>query len=181
MESIKLHIGCGMRNFGDRWVHIDAADFPHIKYKDVTKLPFEDSSVDIIYASHLIAYWNRKDIIDVFQEWIKVLKPKGILRLATPDFKTMARLYIEEQYPLTSFLGPMYGKMFINGEIHYHKTVWDFPELKQVLLDTGFKKVKKYNWQDTDHSHIDDHSQAYLPHFDRDNGTLISLNIEAIK
>jgi hypothetical protein len=28
---------------------------------------------------------------------------------------------------------------------------------------------------------FDDHSQAYLPHMDKENGTLISLNIEAVK
>jgi hypothetical protein len=28
---------------------------------------------------------------------------------------------------------------------------------------------------------FDDHSQAYIPHMDKENGTLISLNIETIK
>jgi len=28
---------------------------------------------------------------------------------------------------------------------------------------------------------MDDHSQAYLPHMDKENGILISLNIEATK
>ena len=31
------------------------------------------------------------------------------------------------------------------------------------------------------HSDIDDYSQAYIPHMDKDNGTLMSLNVEAIK
>jgi len=43
------------------------------------------------------------------------------------------------------------------------------------------RNIKRYNWKDTEHSKIDDHSQAYLPHMDKDNGTLISLNVECIK
>ena len=32
----------------------------------------------------------------------------------------------------------------------------------------------------TDHAHIDDHSKGYIPHM-RDDGILLSLNIEAVK
>ena len=42
------------------------------------------------------------------------------------------------------------------------------------------RKVKKYNWKNTEHAQFDDHSQAYLPDMDKENGTLISLNIECI-
>ena len=31
------------------------------------------------------------------------------------------------------------------------------------------------------HIDYDDYSQAYYPHMDKDNGILISLNVEAIK
>ena len=63
----------------------------------------------------------------------------------------------------------------------YHKTVYDYASLKTILYDCGFKSVSKYDWRDTDHAEFDDHSQAYLPHMDKDNGTLISLNVEAVK
>jgi hypothetical protein len=41
--------------------------------------------------------------------------------------------------------------------------------------------VSKYDWRDTEHSELDDFSQSYLPHMDKDNGKLMSLNIEAVK
>ena len=74
---LKLHLGCGKRDFGPDWVHIDAADFPHVTYKSVTRLPYKDKTVDVIYASHLIAYFDRDEIIKVFNEWHRVLKPGG--------------------------------------------------------------------------------------------------------
>jgi len=43
------------------------------------------------------------------------------------------------------------------------------------------KNVQTWNWRETSHSEFDDHSQAYIPHMDKDNGKLISLNVEAIK
>ena len=53
--------------------------------------------------------------------------------------------------------------------------------LKTLLLECGFSKVNFYNWKNTEHSNFDDHSQAYIPHMDKENGTLISLNVEATK
>ena len=49
------------------------------------------------------------------------------------------------------------------------------------LKSLGFSEVKKYDWRKTSHSQFDDHSQAYLPHMDKENGDLMSLNIEAVK
>ena len=66
-------------------------------------------------------------------------------------------------------------------ETIYHKTTYDFNSLENLLIDLGLKEIKKYDWEDTEHSKFDDHSQAYIPHMDKDNGTLISLNVECKK
>ena len=71
--------------------------------------------------------------------------------------------------------------MEMGNDIVYHKTVYDFEELSTILKDVGFKNIKKYDWKTTEHSQYDDHSQAYIPHMDKSNGTLISLNVEASK
>jgi len=117
----------------------------------------------------------------VLQEWYRVLKPGGKLRLAVPDFAQMASLYMEKKYPLESFLGPLYGKMKMDDETIYHKTVYDFDSLAKLITEVGFLYPSRYDWKETEHAHIDDHSQAYLPHMDKENGVLISLNIEAVK
>lgn len=58
---------------------------------------------------------------------------------------------------------------------------FDFDSLKKVLVDTGFKNVGIWDWRTTEHATVDDYSQSYLPHMDKDNGMLMSLNIEATK
>jgi hypothetical protein len=86
---------------------------------------------------------------------------------------------------LDKILGPLYGRMQIdtqNGsKILYHKTVYDFKSLQDLLEKNGFRNIQRYNWEDTIHKDYDDHSQAYYPHMDKKHGILISLNVEAIK
>lgn len=177
----KLHLGCGKRNFGSDWVHIDGGDFPHLHSKDITNLPFDNESVDLIYASHVIEYFDREEVVKLLTEWKRVLKKNGTLRLAVPDFETMAFLYINKGYPLENFLGPLYGKLVMSDNNIYHKTTYDFKTLNTLLESIGFFDIVRYEWRKTEHSHIDDHSQAYLPHMDKENGTLISLNVECRK
>lgn len=178
---MKLHLGCGKRDFGTEWISIDGGDFPHLHSHDITKLDFKDNTVDLIYSSHVLEYFDRVEVIDVLNEWKRVLKPNGILRIAVPDFESMVKLYLSGKYNLENFLGPIFGKMEMGDEVIYHRTAYDYNSLKKILEKVGFLDIKLYNWRDTEHSHIDDHSQAYLPHMDKQNGTLISLNVECKK
>jgi len=176
----KLHLGCGWRNFGPDWVHIDGGDYDHLDSHSVCDLPYEDKSVDLIYASHVLAYFDREEAETVLREWRRVLKEGGTLRIATPDFEAMNTLYTSGEYTLDSFLGPLYGKMSMGDRTIYHKTAYDTESLKNLLLKAGFRDIIIYDWQDTVHAQFDDHSQAYLPHMDKESGTLISLNMECI-
>lgn len=178
---IKLNLGCGWRNFGEDWIHIDGGDYSHLDSHDIMSLPYEDGSVDLIYASHVVEYFDREDVENLLSEWVRCLKVGGVLRIAVPDFYSMARLYVINDMPIETFLGPLYGKMSMGDETIYHKTVYDAKSLKELLASVGMRNISLYDWRDTEHSDFDDHSQAYIPHMDKDNGTLISLNVEAVK
>lgn len=175
-------MGCGWRNFGPDWVHIDGGDYSHLQYRNIQDLSqFADETVDLIYASHVIEYFDREDVVPLLTEWKRVLKKNGTLRLAVPDFGRIAFLYSQGEFGLDSFIGPLYGKMDMDGAKIFHKTTYDYKSLKKVLADVGFSDVITYDWRKTEHSHHDDHSQAYLPHMDKEKGTLISLNVECKK
>ncbi len=178
---VKINLGCGWRDFGKDWIHIDGGDYDHLDSRDIVNLPFKDNSVDLIYASHVIEYFDRVEIIEVLNKWKSKLKSGGTLRLAVPDFEAMAKLYIEKNIPLNNFLGPLYGKMKMGKDFIFHKTTYDFDSLKELLNEVGFRNMDYYLWQETEHGIFDDHSQAYIPQMDKENGTLISLNIEVKK
>ena len=90
---IKINMGSGWRNFGDDWIHIDGGDYEHLDYKSITNLQFKDNSVSLIYASHVIEYFDRKEVLSLFKEWRRVLKTDGTLRIAVPNFENISQLY----------------------------------------------------------------------------------------
>ena len=179
---MKLHIGCGKKDFGEDWIHIDGSDYPHIKYHDITKLPFSDNSVSIIYACHVFEYFDRDEAVTVLKEWRRVLKEGGKLRLAVPDFEQVCNLYQKGEITLDHYVGMLYGKWAINENTYvYHKTCYDYKSLSTLLTKCKFINVHRWNWREVDHGKFDDYSQAYYPHMDKDNGVLVSLNVECIK
>lgn len=182
---MKLHLGCGKR-YIPGFVHVDIADYPHIDYhQDIRRLSkFKDETADLIYACHVLEYFDRAEVGEVLKEWYRVLKGDGILRLAVPDFAALVHVYnIYGQ--LSKIIGPLYGRIPIEGnkenKFIYHRTVYDFNDLKSVLDSIGFREVRRYDWRKTIHRDYDDFSQAYVPHMDKENGILISLNVEAVK
>lgn len=182
---MKLNLGCWHRHIPG-WVHVDLCDMPHIDYKSgIDDLSmFDDATVDLIYSSHSFEYFDRQKAVDVLAEWRRVLKPGGVLRMAVPDFDALIKVY-QKTGELKRVLGPLYGRMEIDTEdgpeTLYHKTTYTFDSLSELLGENGFGDVHRYDWQDTIHKDYDDHSQAYFPHMDNENGILVSLNVEATK
>lgn len=179
----RLHLGCGKRDFGPDWIHIDGGDFPHLKYSSITDLSqFRNNTVDLIYACHVLEYFDRDEVVMVLNEWKRVLKPGGVLRLAVPDFEELVHLYQTNKVKVEDILGPLFGKWTMGRKSIYHKTTYDKESLSKLLLEIGFKEPRYWDWKHTEHSQFDDHSQAYMdPKGDKEKGTLISLNIECIK
>ena len=183
---MKLHLGCWHRNIPG-FINVDLCDMEHIDIKaNINDLSMiENDSVSLIYSSHSFEYFDRVEAEDVLREWRRVLNPGGLLRVAVPDFDSLLKVYKETNNDIEKILGPLYGRMEIKKplatEKMYHKTIYNFASLEKLLIKSGFKDVKRYDWQKTIHKDYDDHSQAYFPHMDKHNGILISLNVEAIK
>ncbi|OGM31450.1 hypothetical protein A2803_05270 [Candidatus Woesebacteria bacterium RIFCSPHIGHO2_01_FULL_44_21] len=178
---MKLHLGSGKRFIPD-FVHVDLATFPHIDYvQDIRKLTnFKTNSVTLIYACQVLEYFDREEIPEVLKEWKRVLKSKGILRLSVPNFEIICKLY-QAGFRLDYFLGTLYGKWTVPNQTIYHKTTFDEQSLTAVLKTAGFKNIAKWDWRKTEHAAIDDYSQAYWPHMDKEKGILMNLNMQGTK
>lgn len=176
---MKLHLGCGKR-YIPGWVHVDGLKYDHVDHiSSLENLSFVDSnSVQIVYASHVLEHFPRAQAESVLSEWHRILEPDGILRLAVPDVAVLMQLYLTHQ-DINIIKGPLYGGQ--DHKYNYHYNGFDRKSLTSLLLSVGFASVRDWDWRETDHRDIDDFSQAYFPHMDKENGTLISLNVEAIK
>lgn len=176
---MKLHLGCG-KKYIPGFIHIDVVDYDHINHiASIDNLSFiADESVDLIYNCHVLEHFKRQDVNRVLKEWNRVLKKGGILRTSVPDFEKIVEVYTKYK-DLKMVIGPLFGRMDYLYNIHYN--TFDFKTIEEELIKSGFKNIYRYNWQDTIHKDYDDYSQAYIPHMDKENGILISLNVEAIK
>jgi predicted SAM-dependent methyltransferase len=178
-NRMKLHLGSGKR-YIPGFVHVDAVDYPHINHvTTIDNLSFiPDNSVELIYNCHVLEHFKRRELDRVLQEWRRVLKPAGVLRVSVPDFASICEIY-QRDCKLDLVIGALFGRQDYLYNIHYN--VFDFPTLSDVLRRNGFENIHRYDWRETEHAHIDDYSQAYIPHMDKENGTLISLNVECTK
>lgn len=177
---MKLHLGCG-RRFIPGFVHVDLVEAGHVAIvADVARLPIPDGAAELIYASHVLEHFGRNEYRKVLKEWFRVLDPGGVLRLSVPDFSACAALYYEGGLSdLSGLTGLLVGGQ--RDEYDFHKMVFDEITLSRDLMETGFRKVVRWDWRKTEHSEVDDYSQAYIPHMAKDIGRLMSLNLEGVK
>jgi predicted SAM-dependent methyltransferase len=180
---MKLHLGCWHRHIPG-FVHVDLCDMPHIDHQHrIDALPFiADGAAELIYCSHAFEYFDRVEAVRVLAEWRRVLAPGGVLRLAVPDFEALIEIY-KQTGAIERVLGPLYGRMEINTAQGpawlFHKTCYDEISLSRLLSENGFEGAARWDWRETEHASIDDHSQAYFPHMEKVNGRLVSLNLQA--
>ncbi len=178
----KLHLGCG-KKFIPGFYHVDVLPAPHVDLVSrVERLPsIPDNTIELIYAAHVLEHFSRKEYRATLQEWYRVLAPAGVLRLAVPDFAACAKLYHEQglRDGLTGLVGLIVGGQ--RDDFDFHKMVFDEPLLTRELRSIGFRDVRRWDWRTTEHACVDDYSQAYLPHMEKETGTLMSLNLEAVK
>lgn len=177
---MKINLGCGNVKFKG-FVNVDIRkDVEPDIIDDVRSLTsFDSNSADLIYSCHVLEHFGRHEYKIVLKRWYDVLKPGGILKLSVPDLEKVFNLYCEKKYSLKQLTGFLYGGQ--NYKENFHYIGFDFLTLKSDLESLGFAEVKTWDWKNSEHSSYDDFSQAYLPHMDKENGVLMSLNIQAKK
>ena len=128
---IKLHLGCGSVLLPG-WTNVDLDDIPEIDVQDdvrtLTKI--KDNSCDIIYASHVLEHFGRKEFESILKVWNKKLKINGILRLAVPDFEKAIEWY-NDTNKIEDVIGLISGGQ--KTEFDYHKMIYDRKFLTKVL------------------------------------------------
>ena len=112
---LRLNLGCGAKHLPG-YVNVDFAD-NHSKLKpdvacDLHKLPFEDDYADEILSVHVIEHFWRWEVRDVLKEWVRVLKPGGLMVLECPNLLTACQEFVKNSDVL--------------GDTDGAKTLWVF-------------------------------------------------------
>lgn len=161
----KLQIGSG-RNVIDGWLNTDLIPLDaKIVYLDIThKFPFNDNTFDYIFSEHLIEHISYKEGCSIFQECYRVLKPGGVIRIATPDIYFLIELfkqektYVQENYirwSIDAYISQanMYSETFVVNNFFRdwgHQFIYDFNLLKKTLENVGFVNIFRYLPKESD-------------------------------
>jgi predicted SAM-dependent methyltransferase len=192
----KLNIGCGSSVHND-WINIDnslnakLSKYPYFKYLlykigilpedfynvkwpknilicNVKKgLPYQDNEVDFIFSSHFIEHLKKDEAEMFLKECLRVLKPRGLIRITTPDLRILVKKY-EDSFGeknisaaedlLRDINSDEEGKKRIIDLIYSggkHWMVYDEHSLSNLLKSTGFTKIKKKRFQEGEMPDID--------------------------
>lgn len=149
----KLHLGCGTRVL-DGWLNADIEPCsPQVLRLDATlSFPFADASFDYLFSEHMIEHLSYLQGQRMLAECRRVLKPGGVLRIATPDLAFLVALYDTEKSALQnaylewaharfiSWAPEVSDTFVINNFVRDwgHKFVYDAKTLHRALRDTGF-------------------------------------------
>lgn len=88
--KLKIDLGCGNK-CEKGFVGMDKRKLKGVKIvHDLEKIPYplEDNSVDELLARHTVEHLEQKKIIDIFNEWWRILKPGKQLTIITPEGST---------------------------------------------------------------------------------------------
>ena len=180
VSGLKLHLGCGTIIIPG-YLNVDILDRPGVDLiADLRDLPIASGSVDLIYCCSAIEHFGRREWQPMLSHWFGLLAPGGVLRLSVPDFGACCARY-GTTGDLSELLGLLIGGQ--KDDYDWHGMLFDFTILERGLGEAGFSEVRRYDWRQTEIGRlgIDDFSQAYLPHMDKQNGQLMMLNVEATK
>lgn len=153
-RTVKLNVGCGT-DYKKGWVNIDNNSDNNINDSKLdlnwdlrNPLPFPDNSVNFIFNEHFIEHLTVDEGKAAVRDFIRVLKPGGVLRMATPDLETVVDKYIsiplDEDPTIANFnLGFIKTRAErINIVFRWwgHKWLYDWEELERRMMELGLKK-----------------------------------------
>ena len=136
---------------GDDWVTCGIGAVDHKCTWGQQPLPFEDNTVDELYASHVIEHipWFLTD--DALAEAFRVLRPGGLIELHTIDFAKLVMSYnlkssldqwtchgLNDGHPMKWLASRLFAYGRTHADVNWHKAVFDHPYLVECLEKAGF-------------------------------------------
>jgi SAM-dependent methyltransferase len=90
-----LNLGCGDHYRSD-WINMDVAPVSaDVLRCDLRRpLPLADASCEVVYHCAVLEHLRRSEALPFMRECWRVLRPGGVIRVGTPDFEAMCRLYL---------------------------------------------------------------------------------------
>lgn len=175
--KVFVNVGCGF-DTSKEFINVDVLPLPHIHYvHNISDLSmFPDNTADMVYASHVFEHIPRKNLISTLNEWKRILKKDGMLRLSVPDFDSLVAVYITEGRKVEMVQDNVLGQ---EPPYDNHYTLWNMETMNAVLTGAGFKNIRRWDPDTAKNHDFKDRSSRVLKAGDKQ--VLLSLNVEADK
>jgi predicted SAM-dependent methyltransferase len=140
-----LDIGCGPCRRYDEFsgydllrVDIDEQWEPDYRC-DVRSLPFDNNAFDLVFSSHVLEHFDRRECGDVLPEWLRVLKPGGKFQLVLPTLDWAAEQLLKPAYNYNDVWNVLYGAQ--SSPYDFHKNGFTTQSLGAILLSLDLKDI----------------------------------------
>jgi predicted SAM-dependent methyltransferase len=92
-----INLGCGS-HFHRDWINVDylAIDNEVITHNLRNGIPFANDKFEVVYHSHILEHFSKKEAVDFISECYRVLKKDGIIRVVVPDLEQIAKEYLNQ-------------------------------------------------------------------------------------
>lgn len=152
----KLQIGSGDHPLPG-WLNTDLSPSSRNVFQlDVTRrFPFADNSFDYLFCEHMVEHIAYPEGLYALSECFRVLKPGGVIRIATPDLRFLIELFrndlskVQRQYiewATTNFASnaPYPADVFVlNSFVREwgHQFIYDKSLLRHSMERAGFREL----------------------------------------
>lgn len=104
---------------------------------DVRRTPFATGEFDIVFSSHTLEHFCRTDLPVVLDEWTRIMKPDGEMRLLLPNLKWAAQHIMNDEID-NDVMNVLYGAQTYDE--NFHKVGLTPQIVEQLLAERGFTK-----------------------------------------
>lgn len=123
-------------------LNLDIRPLPGIDVvAEARRLPFLDGAVDELRASDLLEHFPTAQAGPVLDEWLRILKPGGKVRVQTPDLRALCRRYLEGRLSHDEAVDWLYGGQ--DHSFNFHQTGFDEERLRRMLEERGIVDIRR--------------------------------------
>ncbi len=137
----KINVGSGDKDLQKQgFINLDMRRLPKTDLQaSAASLPFGSLTVDSILASDCLEHIPWSYVPSVLLEWHRVLKHGGVLKIKTPNLRTLAEDYVNGKLNMSEYCRRVYGNQEAGEDANFHKSGQSPDTIQVILMNAGFE------------------------------------------